>query len=39
MDNIESLHAGTGLQPVSERFCLEVRAIKRYERGYKPRPA
>ncbi len=26
-------------EPVSERFYLKVRAIKRYERGCKPRPA
>ncbi len=27
------------MQPVPERFCLEIRAIKRYEWGCKPRPA
>ncbi len=32
------LYAGTGVQPVPERFCLEIKAIKCYERGYKPSP-
>ncbi len=34
-----TIYAGTGLQPVPERFCLEVRAQKLNERGCKPRPA